>query len=119
LAASVALALTGCSRYKQFHYNGLIGEEKVHFWERDNIFETSNYLEVEKKDGRKILYKDMCKDDLKIESVDITKEGIKETYWLSKPIGDPIVKKAQKQFDDYLQKIFQINKKKAEELIKK
>ena len=44
-------------------------------------------------------------NDLKLEYIEITKNGQETRYTPNNEVGKPILEKAQKQFDDYLQQI--------------
>ncbi len=105
-----SLSFSGCSRsQEEYSYNGKIGEEKVEFKEEKRLFfQDNNYLAVTKKDGRQIIYVDNLNEDLKLDYVTILfeKEGI--TY-IKDEIGTSIIKEAQKQFDEYLIQIKELN----------
>ncbi|MBU1203686.1 MAG: hypothetical protein KKG60_01310 [Nanoarchaeota archaeon] len=108
LVGVLALGISGCRKdHSQYKYDGKIGEDQVIFREKSylGISSDDNILRVIKPDGRIIEYKDRLRDDLKLESVEITKDGQTTTYYLDDEIGKPILKEAQKQFDNYLQQI--------------
>lgn len=115
LASALALNATGCSvDYSQYRYDGKIGEDKVKFTEDRNLifkFRNGNTLNVTKPDGRVITYIDWLGNDLKLEYVEIKKNGITTQYASGDEVGKIVLEKAQKQFDNYMQqiKIFNIN----------
>lgn len=120
IVASAVGMLVGCGpNNKSHHFNGMLDGEKVKFWEGGNMG-NYNFLEVVRPDGRVIIYRDEQNDDLKIEEVVIKVEG-KESKTYSKRIkvDQPIVEEAQKQFDEYLKKIFDYKQKEGMELIGK
>jgi len=108
LAGALALGGAGCSNNPEYHFNGKIGEEQVKFSEgKGKAY--SNILEVVKADGSKIRYADLD-DDFKLDYVQIT-VGDNTTIYnagSSNPVVTGIVEKAQKEFDDYLTKITDI-----------
>lgn len=103
-----ALALgAGCSKdYSAYNYDGKIGEEQVKFKQKHYNFSppSDNILTVTKPDGTIVTYADREKDDLKLEYVVIIKGGVTTKYWRDE-VGKPVLAEAQRQFDDYLQKI--------------
>ena len=107
LAGALALGGAGCSNNPEYHFNGKIGEEQVKFYEGD--FGNDNFLEVVKTDGSKVVYGDID-DDFKLDYVKITvgDNTTKYNASSSNPIVSGIVEKAQKEFDDYLTKITDI-----------
>lgn len=92
----------------EYHFNGKIGEEQVHFYEsRDGI---ENYLEVVKADGSIVKYGDTSGNDLKIEYFEII-VGDKRTWYnasFESPGMEEIVQGAHEEFDEYLKKITDI-----------
>ena len=109
IVLALALGSTSCRvNHSQYRYDGKIGEDKVKFTEdRDLIFKlrNGNVLSVTKPDGRAITYMDYQGNDLKLEYIEITKNGQETRYTPNNEVGKPILEKAQKQFDDYLQEI--------------
>ncbi len=107
LAGALALGTAGCSKdHSQYKYEGKIGEEQVTFTEKAYfLLGGDNILTVTKPDGRVINYVDDFKDDLKLEYVEITKNGQTTKYTADDEVGKPILEKAQKQFDTYMQQI--------------
>jgi len=107
LAGALALGGAGCSNNPEYHFNGKIGEEQVKFYEEDAG--NDNILEVVKTDGSKVKYGDL-NDDFKLEYVQITVGDNTTKYNASStnPVVKGIVEKAQKEFDDYLTKITEI-----------
>ncbi len=108
LAGALALGGAGCSNNPEYHFNGKIGEEQVKFYEVD-LGGNHNILEVVKADGSKVKYRDL-NDDFKLEYVQITVGDNTTKYNASStnPVVKGIVEKAQKEFDDYLAKITEI-----------
>lgn len=106
LAPILAGAITlfgGCSSYPEYHFEGKIGDEEVKFYE--GRISSMNYLRVKKKNGIEIEYKGRTYNDLKLEYVNITKNGKTTAYWINDETGKPILEEAQKQFDSYLSQI--------------
>ncbi len=112
LVAGTLAAIAGCSvGHSYLQYDGKIGEEDVSFTEENfAMFADDNILVVEKPDGTQIKYVDSVRDDLKIEYVEITVDGVTQRYRPNDPVGDPIVEKAQAQFTDYLMQIEELRK---------
>jgi len=108
LAGALALGGAGCSNNPEYHFNGKIGEEQVKFYEED-LGGDDNILEVVKADGSKVKYGDL-NDDFKLEYVQITVGDNTTKYNASStnPVVKGIVEKAQKEFDNYLTKITDI-----------
>ncbi len=96
------LGLTGCSVNSQYDYNGKIGKDQVAF---TNSPLYKNILTITKSDGKIIRYIDSRNGDLKLEYVDIAKNGQTERFDKS---DGPVLKEAQKQFDIYLEQILKI-----------
>jgi len=96
----LALGGIGCANYREYHFDGKIGKEGVEFYEAEGF--QLNALNVTKPDGKKIMYADEYGEDLKLEAVTIKygEGSFEKTYRQEK-----VLEKAQKQFDDYLQKI--------------
>lgn len=107
LAGAVALGVAGCDNKTEYHFDGKIGKEQVKFYEA-NI--SSNYLEVVKENGVKVEYRDVLNDNLKLDGLKITKEGVITWYW-DDVVGKDVLAKAQEQFDNYLEKIIEIKRK--------
>jgi|SRR3989344_2981753 len=107
LAGALALGGAGCSNNPEYHFNGKIGEEQVKFYEKD--LANDNFLEVVKADGSKVKYGDFD-DDFRLDHVQITVGDNTTKYNANStnPMAKGIVKKAQKEFDDYLTKITDI-----------
>ena len=104
------LALGGCGKSPEYHYDGQMGDEHVKFYE---VFsEGINILEVTKKDGTKIKYTDVKGDDLKIEEIMITK-GNEEITYRKDIIGEKVLEEGQKQFDAYLATILEMKQSKG------
>ena len=104
-----ATSLVGCYTHPEYKFGGKIGDEIVIYEENrsaDIRLGFHTYLTVIKPDGREINYIDSSSvSDLKLERVTISKEGNFLSYESEDVIGKPVVEEAQKQFDDYLQKI--------------
>lgn len=110
-ASFLAFSSAGCeAKYDKYRYNGKIGEEQVEF--RSEYFwgDDRNFLTIRKPDGRVIKYADAEKNDLKLEWVEITKDDKTKGY-TDNEIGKPVLEEAQKQFDNYLQKIKELKTK--------
>ena len=119
LAALYTLTTTACA-YNEYHYNGMIDDEHIYFGERT----VGKVLQVERPDGTIITYVDNSSaPDLKLDYVEITtiNDGWKsrKTYWLNDEVGEPVLKEAQKQFDNYLKKILETNIQEGLDNIKK
>lgn len=92
--------LTKCTSHRVYEFIGEVDGEQIKF--KSSIYTPTtfqNILDVTKKDGTKIRYLDTS-DDLKLEKVIIN--GEEYTY---NEVGEPVLEKAQKQFDCYLEKI--------------
>ncbi|MBN2459632.1 hypothetical protein JXB28_05080 [Candidatus Woesearchaeota archaeon] len=109
LASALALGVSGCTDGSRYHYNGKIGEEKVSFYEADML--NDNILEVTRVDGTIVRYSDID-DDLKLDYVDITKDG-ETTRYRRNVIGRKVVEEGQLQFNGYLTKILELKKAKG------
>lgn len=115
-----ALVISGCAKYSQYQYAGKIGEDYVSFEEKCNLFDWDILLTVTKPNGKIINYYDNAHRDLEIESVGIKdKENFFLTmYRANDEVGKPIVEEAQKQFDNYLDKIKETKIKEGLESLK-
>ncbi len=122
LLGTLALASAGCStRNSEYNFNGKIGKDSVSFEGSVDVFRSSIYqnnLTVTKPDGTVIKYRDFIGDDLKLEEVDITKNGKTTEYFSSDKFQKPIVDSAQVQFNDYLKKIGETKTKQGLEDLK-
>ncbi len=112
LTGALALGGAGClgTRHDEYHFSGKIGEEQIEFSESPNYY--WNTLKVVKADGSTIAYEDNRGDDLKLDFICILpKENTTSCYYADSknPAVKPIMEQAQKQFDDYLAKILEIN----------
>src|SRR3989344_2107397 len=107
LAGALALGAVGCSKDRsRYVYGGKIGEDQVTFTQESRFLsENSNFLIVTKPDGRVIKYLDLVRNDLMLEYVQITANGITTNYTVNDEVGKPILEEAQKQFEVYLEKI--------------
>ncbi len=107
LVGALALGTAGCRKHhSQYIYEGKIGEDKVSFTEkRCFMSDDDNILMVSKPDGRVIKYVDRLGDDLKLEYVEITKNGQTTEYTPNDEVGKPILEEAQKQFANYIKQI--------------
>jgi predicted component of type VI protein secretion system len=108
VAGTLALGTTGCKDYSSYKYNGLIGQDSVKFEISYQDIVNTNTMTVKKPSGIIVSYIDKYHDDLKLEYVEITKDGIKKGYSSHDAIGKPIVAEGQKQFDNYLPQILEI-----------
>ena len=64
-----------------------------------------NFLEVIRADGKKVVYMDKDGNDLKLESVYVEQGGEGKTYRIDNDFEAPVIAEAQKQFDEYLERI--------------
>lgn len=118
ISAVGLIGLTGCGAdNRSYHFDDKLDGEQVKFYETGPRGEY-NFLEVTKPDGRTILYKDVDDNDLKIDYVNIRIGNKTETYSRSIEVDRPVIEKAQRQFDDYLQKIWDYKQKKGLSSIK-
>jgi len=111
----LALGGAGCSgknsgkKYAQYEGEYQIDNNKVAFNEVSyGDLDSTNVITVQKPNGKIIKYFDTRKEDLIIESVEIKNYDFNKRYYNSDEIGQMIVEKAQKQFDDYIEKISRI-----------
>ncbi len=107
LAGTLFLGESGCNATPEYHFNGKIGEEQIKFYESG--WTRANVLVVRKTDGSEVRYEDFGKD-FKLDCVEIT-VGDNTTEYNSdskNPAVLDVIKKAQKQFDDYLTKITEV-----------
>jgi hypothetical protein len=105
-----ALALTGCgANQSQYNYDGYLDEDRVEFKQNkyDLFMSPDNILTITKKDGKIIRYQDMVGNNLKIETVVITKDDQRRMYEKRNADGKQVVIEGQKQFDAYLKKILE------------
>ncbi len=110
-AGIISLGLFGsCSKdHSQYNFNGQIEDEFVKFESiNGGIFWGENNLTIVDKEGKVKSYSDYFGDDLILEEFQIRENGkfmdyINQFRWAQE------MKKAQKQFDDYLKKILSIN----------
>lgn len=109
LTGALALGSAGCGTdLSEYAYDGMINGDKVEFVHsipfRKNY--PDNTLTVKKPDGRIIVYYDIFNDDLQIEEVTIEKTGeATKRYSIDNELENPIMQKAQEQFDEYLKQI--------------
>ncbi|MDP2909026.1 MAG: hypothetical protein Q8N77_04450 [Nanoarchaeota archaeon] len=97
----------------------MIGNEHVQFEEGVSIADAAAIV-VKKPDGRKIIYWD-DKADFSVDEVLIEMpDGTKSTYsrGSGSELDTVVISEAQGQYRDYLDKIYEINKKKGLESIK-
>ncbi|MFH1326707.1 MAG: hypothetical protein ABIH59_01105 [archaeon] len=109
LAGALALGGAGCGRNPEYDFKGKIGNEYVESFETlPNGFTYLSNLKVKKEDGSKILY--FSGDDFKLDYVEVTVGENTTRYEANSknPIYKEIIQKAQKEFDDYLSKITEI-----------
>lgn len=115
------IGMVGCRRDAgksdlQYHFDGKLGEDRVRFYEPkvpDHGDACShfgaNVLEITRSDGVKIIYTewtlDVKSDNLKLDEVKIIKSGVELVYNSQSITWQEMLPEAQKQFDDYLQKI--------------
>lgn len=116
--------LTGCGPDNpEYNFSGKIGDEYVKFYERGDMGQF-NYLEVVRPDGKKLVYRDISFNDLKIEELEIITEEQSRTF--DKKNYPEVIAEAQKRFDEYLRKIKgikpklkEMEKEEALEILKK
>lgn len=105
-------------------YNIKVGQEKVTFIERvvpgptgPKGFEYT--ITVKKPNGTIIEYKDFSGSDLKIERIEITRNG-KTEYYDARAVKshDLIIEEGQKRFDSYLKEIDKIRLKESKDIFK-
>ncbi|MFH1455666.1 MAG: hypothetical protein ABIF40_01830 [archaeon] len=106
LAGALSLGAMGCWQSPEYHFKGEIDGEQVHFYEPNN---GNNYLDVTKEDGSLIEY---CAihEDFKLNYIYIT-IGENRTKYSTDSNNEavkPIMEQAQKEFDEYLTKILEI-----------
>lgn len=108
LAGTFTIGVAGCTNYnhREYWFEDKLEGEQVYFYEAGNG--SVNVLKVTKPDGRIITYYDKEHDDLKLEAVTIQVEKEWDTY-----TKGPVLEEAQKQFDDYLKKIFDYKQQKG------
>ncbi len=115
-AGVIAVTGFGCSvDHSQYEFNEKIGEDQVEFVEEISypfLFNTNILTEV-KADGRIIKYKDIMGDDLKLEYVDITKNGQTTTYNSTDKI---VFTEAQENCDTRMKQILEINTNKKKQI---
>ena len=109
-AGILSLSLAGCySKFSQYNYDGMIGDEKVTCGEQTLNPDGGLTLLVKKRNGNEIAYYDSSKSDLKIEEIGTNRKGgpfVK--YTLNDEVGRAVIEEGQKQFDAYLKKILEI-----------
>jgi len=108
LASTIGFGLVGCSN-PDYHFYGKIADDKVRFYQ-SGTFGEENYIEVTKPNEIIVTYMDISGSDFKLDAVKITTNNETKMYWRGVEDGDKIVKKFQKQFDDYLKKILEVKK---------
>ncbi len=115
------IGLVGCSREAgksdlQYHFDGKLGADRVRFYEpkvpdHDKTCSHfgANVLEITRSDGVKIIYTDWTpdvkSDNLKVDEVKIIKSGVELVFNSQSITWQEMLPEAQKQFDNYLQKI--------------
>ena len=115
LAAVVAGAAVGCCKeYKEYTYDGKIGQEQVKFVANYNFFrdfESHKSLEVTRTNGTKVTYlADGHKDTFDINTIIINKAGKETTYGANDIIGKEVIQEGQIQFTNYLAKILELKR---------
>ncbi|NCN51826.1 hypothetical protein GW931_02340 [archaeon] len=103
---SGALVIGGCQcngTYNGLEFNKNIDGEEVNF--NSDGMNNKNILTVKKRDGKIIKYIDNLGDDLRVDYVEITKDGKTNTYSWKNAIGEAVIWEAQKEFDKYLEKV--------------
>ncbi len=92
------LGKVGCSDYSL--YEEKIDDELIRF--KRNLIGIT--LIVTKNDGTEIRYHDTY-EDLKLDSIDITKDGRTHSYNINSKVWKQILLDGQKQYENYLDKI--------------
>jgi hypothetical protein len=110
IASLSLLGLSACNNAPEYHFNGEIGEEKVHFYETpiDSPFKSGARLEITRLNGNRIIY--ATGDDLKLDRVYITIEDNTTSYG-NKSSNEKVketLAEGQIKFDEYLDKIHEI-----------
>ena len=106
LSGTIALSMIGCSDNPQYQFKGEIAGKKIEFvtYKHYACYRT-NRLTVIDLNGRKDIYHDNARNDLKIESVESYYSYNGDSHFCEKR-GYSLER--QKEFDSYLSKIFQI-----------
>ncbi len=110
LFAGLALATAGCyTENSKYDFSGRMGKDSVTFTNKipflgDNS-NPENYLTVRKLNGDVIIYKNKKGDNLKLNELDITKDGKVTRYYPGNDVDQPVIDSAQTKFYDYLKKI--------------
>ena len=115
LAGIVSLT-NGCSSKSPYAFNGEIDGEYIRY------FGTGNLTVIKKDENKVIKYIDNDSFwngalDKKLEAVEIT-ENKKTEKFRDDEAGREVIKEAQKQFDNYLNKILEYKKQLGLDLIK-
>ena len=86
-------------------YNTKINEDSIKFIKDFTKKNIVNIIEVKKPNNKIIIYRDDMNSDYIIESIEVIENGNSRFFHNSSKIEKPVVDEAQKQFDQYLQKI--------------
>lgn len=103
LIGALTLGGVGCSDNNKFVYNGEMNGEEITF--ESNVL-LPNVLIVKRKDGTIIKYYNTFSSISSriIGEVEITKDGITKSY-IDNDIGKEVLKEAQGQYENYLNRI--------------
>ena len=128
LGKIVAAALTipfvtgGCdNKDSEYYFHGSIDGEEITFFENQNHY-SQNVLLVKKSDEKKIVeYYETCHfghagTRERLNKVCIIADSVKDCY-VNDSVGEKVLKEANKQYKDYLNKILQFKKKQGMNLI--
>jgi len=106
LVGIVGIGISGCGDDDKYHFNGTIDGEQITFY---NIG-YHEVLKVKRKDGITITYRNDGFGTIEPDKVNILGKTKNLTYE-NNELGKPILKEAQKQFDEYLKKILKEKEK--------
>jgi len=106
LAGALSLSTIGCWQSPEYHFEGEIDGEQVHFYE--DIC-GCNYLEVTKEDGSFVEYQ-AIHEDFQLDYVHITVDENTTKYNTDSKNAAvaPIMEQAQKEYNEYLAKILEV-----------
>lgn len=110
------IGVTNCGksighRQDQYNFDGEIDGEKIKYWTLYWWNDFNNCLQIVKKDGTKILYTD-SDNDLKVDKLEKV-FGVEYNVYINDEVGKPVLEKAQRQFEGYLNKILETKRKKG------
>lgn len=112
LVLGAAALLTSCDPGKKYEFKGELGDEKVEFYNDTYMKFPSirrggfgNVLVVKTQDGKTLNYVDLDNDDLQLEYFVIQQGGQRIIYGYENSTERPVLERAQKKFDAYLEEI--------------